>query len=276
MSARDEATRVPVGRYTPSLNASLDPTGELLDRIQIDFGPIDLLGRFFLQAESAARERGVILSFAKMEDLVCINRENRDSWRPLLPHYDPSYGGITARNAFCIVGRNYTGDIVATQAARLYEWNNTTLFDEATSLRLFYPEPERMRRPGEACLVTARAARNISGPVAFSGAAWYRPDYRGRSLSAILPRISRAYAYAIWDTECTVTFIAQALVNKGLAGRCGYTNVDWAVQLNNFPIGDYYGALVWMATNQMLDDLSEFMAARRAAQVNRRVHERSA
>jgi hypothetical protein len=271
MSARDQATRVPVGRTSPFLA----PTSDLLDRIQIDFGPVDLLGRFFLHAESAARERGVLLSFAKMEDLVRVNRENPDSWRPLLPHYDPSYGGITDRNAFCIVGRNDAGDIVATQAARLYEWKNTTLFDEATSLRLFYPEPERMRRPGETCLVTARAARKISGRVAFSGAGWYRPDYRGHSLSAILPRISRVYAHAIWNTECTLSFVAEALVKKGVAARFGYKNIDWAVQLNNFPIGDYYGALVWMETNQMLDDVSQFMAAR-AAQVDRRVHERSA
>jgi hypothetical protein len=249
-------------------------SASFLDDIRITFGPHDLIGRFFLQADAATQERGVHLSFAAMEQLVSINRQNPDSWRPLLPHYDPSYWGASRDSAFCLVGRNHAGDVVATQAARLYDFANTNLLEEATSLRLFYPEPERMRRPGESCTITAPSAKHIKGRVAFSGAAWYRPDYRGRELSSILPRISRAYAHTIWNTDVTVTFIAKALVENGAWRRAGYTNLEWDVALRNFVIGPYDGALVWMETKEMLADLSAYMQS--AAQIDRRVQQRHA
>ena len=113
------------------------------------------------------------------------------------------------------------GDIVATQAARFYDFADTNLHEEATTLRLFYPDPTRMCRPGETCTITAPSAKGITGRVAFSGAAWYRPDFRGRELSSLLPPIGRAYAHAIWNTDCTFTFIAKALVDNGAWRRAG-------------------------------------------------------
>ena len=45
-------------------------------RDQVDHGPADLLGRFFLKADTAARERGITLSFGTFEDLVDVNAAN--------------------------------------------------------------------------------------------------------------------------------------------------------------------------------------------------------
>ena len=118
---------------------------------------------------------------------------------------------------------------MATQAARFYDFADTNLHEEATTLRLFYPDPTRMCRPGETCTITAPSAKGITGRVAFSGAAWYRPDFRGRELSSLLPPIGRAYAHAIWDTDCTFTFIAKALVDNGAWRRAGYSNLEWNV-----------------------------------------------
>ena len=83
------------GRTEPGKTPSSAASSSFLDDIRINFGPSGLLGRFFLAADAAVQERGVRLSFAPMEQLVEINRENPQSWRPLLPHYDPSYGGIS-------------------------------------------------------------------------------------------------------------------------------------------------------------------------------------
>ena len=77
------------GRTEPGKTPSSAASSSFLDDIRIDFGPSGLLGRFFLAADAAVQERGVRLSFAPMEQLVEINRENPQSWRPLLPHYDP-------------------------------------------------------------------------------------------------------------------------------------------------------------------------------------------
>ena len=38
--------------------------------ITVEHGPVDLLGRFFLKADTAARERGVTLSFGTFEELL--------------------------------------------------------------------------------------------------------------------------------------------------------------------------------------------------------------
>ena len=263
------SSTVRVERASATLSAAA--ASSFLDGIRIDFGPHGLIGRFFLHAETAARERGVAVSFAPMQQLVEINQRNPDTWRPLLPHYDPSYGGISQRNAFCLVGRDQAGDIVATQAARFYDFTETNLHEEATSLRLFYPDPERMRRVGEGCTITAPSAERIRGRVVFSGAAWYRPDFRGRELSSVLPRIARAYAHAIWNTDCTVTFIAKMLVDRGVPRRVGYTNLEWDVVLCNSIIGPYHGALVWMETDEMLRDLSAYMNT--LAQIDGRVHQ---
>jgi hypothetical protein len=231
-----------------------------LEGIRIDHGPIDILGRFFLLADSMARTSGMTLAFASMQELVAVNRANAQSWRPLLPHYDPSYGGIDGENAFCVLGLNGEGEVVATQAARLYTLTNGSFFDEATSLRLFYPDPVAQALGGESCVISAPAARTIGGRVAFSGAAWYRPDYRGRDLAPVLSRISRAYSHAIWNTDHTVTFVAKTLVEKGFVQRCGYANIEWGVELRGFAIGPYHGALVWIDSGQMVQDLSAYMA----------------
>ena len=246
-----------------------------LETITINHGPIPLLGRFFLLADRAARDRELTLHFSSMEELVQINKRNPNSWRPILPHYDVKYGGIDSENAFCIIGRNKVGEVVATQAARLYDWTRTTLMEEATSLRVFYPVPSEMAHSGEKCIVTAPDARSITGRVAFTGAAWYRPDYRGRDLATVLPRIARAYAFAKWCTDFNISFIAERLVETGLARRCGYTNVQFAVELENFAIGAYRGALVWMATVEMLDDLSHSVTAH-ISQVDTRIEKRRA
>jgi hypothetical protein len=233
-----------------------------LERIRIDHGPIDVLGRFFLLADSMARSLGVTLAFASMQELVAVNRANADSWRPLLPHYDPSFGGIDNQNAFCVVGLNRGGEVVATQAARLYTLTEASLHDEATSLRLFYPDPSAQGLDGESCVISATAARTIAGRVAFSGAAWYRPDYRARDLAPVMSRISRAYSHAIWNTDYAVTFVAKALVEKGFVQRCGYANLQWGVELHGFAIGHYHGALAWIDTGQMVEDLLMYMASR--------------
>ena len=106
-------------------------SGRFPAELQIVHGPVDLLGRFFLWADSEARDRGVTLSFAPLEELVAVNRANSDTWRPLVPLFDPAVGSINEQTGFAILGRNHAGEVVATQAARLYDWSTTCFRDEA-------------------------------------------------------------------------------------------------------------------------------------------------
>src|SRR5262245_41587696 len=167
----------------------------LFDQITVIHGPAALIGRFLLKAEHALHQRGLEVSFASMDELLAVNEKNRETWLPLFPLFNPTLNSLNKVNSFCILGYNQQGEAVAAQAGRLFEWAETNLYDEATSLRMFYDAPDKSKNTHERCIVTALAAKGVTGRVVFSGAAWYRRDYRGKQLVEILPRLARAYAY---------------------------------------------------------------------------------
>ena len=261
------------------MQAPVAPPRPLISDITIEHGPVDLLGRLFLKADTAARQRGVHLSFAPMQALVDANRRYVDTWRPLLPIFDPAAGGITPDNSFCILGRNAQGEVIATQAARLYEWPNTTFHEEAESLRLLYADPERSKLPGESIEVTARDARKVTGRVVFAGGAWYRPDYRGRQLAQIFTRVCRAYAYTRWNHEYHTSVMVEAMqARTGMAAKSGYSKIDWAVTFKGSVCGPTDAircAFVWMEPDEMLSGIEDFLASF-DAQVDAGVGERRA
>ena len=268
------STRSPVVEFVrKTIPSARPPTGSnvspsklvrpLLSDIMVEHGPVDLLGRLFLQSDTSARKRGITLSFAPMQDLIDINRANPESWRPILPLFDPASGGITDDNSFCILGHNPEGEIVATQAARLYDWADTSFHEEASSLRLFYAEPGRLKSEREQVEVTAPAARELSGAVIFAGGIWYRPDYRGIGLPYILPWLSRAYAYTRWKHDYSLSIMAEEVYKRGMAQRSGYSKADWEVWLRHTPVdpdGQIRCALVYMDSRELLEGAAGFLA----------------
>jgi hypothetical protein len=154
---------------------------------------------------------------------------------------------------------------VATQAARLFQWDGTDFHEEAESLRLWYSDPRRSKRPGEKIEVTAHDARKLTGQVMFAGGIWYRADYRGLQLPQIIPRISRAYAYTRWKHTYSTSIIVDAVQAKsGMAQKSGYSHVDWAVTLTGSVCGPSETircALVWMDTDELLAGVERFMTS---------------
>jgi hypothetical protein len=233
----------------------------LAERGAIRHGPRALLTTFFRAAESAARERGVQLSLRHdLAALVAINERERRHWYRISPLFDPAFSAVSPENSFWIEGRNEAGETVATQAARGFQWTGTTLKDESESLRIFYADPAAMAAPGETCKVTARAAGRISGRVAYSGSGWYRPDFRGRQLSAILPRISRACALASWGTDVTISFVEDVLIEKGVVARYGYRRIEHAIHWRARVGGDLAMAILSMTRAELVDDLRAFLS----------------
>jgi hypothetical protein len=235
-------------------------TAPLLRQLRTRYGPPDLLDRFFRCAEAAARERGVTLCFAEMAELIAVNEQNRDSWLPLFPTYDVRHNTIAPDEAFCILGRDRHGKVVAAHAGRLFDLAGSSFYDLAQSMHLMYEDPARSMRPGETCEVTAEATRSVSGRVVFSGAAWYHPDYRGRQLSRIVPILSRAYAFTHWNIDYLVAMMSEDVVKGGMTGRTGYTNIDWDIRVTNSPLGDVRFAFMWMQPQQLLEDIAKFVA----------------
>jgi hypothetical protein len=244
----------------PTYDSTASPGSDFLSQLEVNYGPVGLLGRFFLRANSEVRARGLTLHFAPIKELVETNEANRDSWLPLLPIFDHRDFKPTPDNFFCIVARDPKGRIVGTHACRLFDWTGTNFHEEATSLRLFYEDPERMRRPGEKCEVTAPSAKTVTGLTVFSGAAWYHPDYRGRGLSRILPHIGKAYALTQWPAETIVSIMAEEIHQRGFAKRFGYTNVDWAVHLTNSVVGTRRVAFLSVKRDETFHLIAEYLA----------------
>lgn len=228
----------------------------LAEQIAIRHGPSALLANFFRAAERAASERGVHLTLRQdLDALVAVNERERRHWYRISPLFDPAFSRVSLANAFWIEGCNDAGETVAAQACRSFDWTGTTLKDESASLRIFYADPARMAAPDETCVVTAPSAGRITGRAAYSGSGWYRPDFRGRQLSAILPRISRAYALARWGTDITITFVEDVLIEKGVVARYGYRRIEHGITWRARVGGDLDMAIPWMPRPELVADL---------------------
>jgi hypothetical protein len=245
--------------------------------VRIDHGPRDLYARLFLRGDTMLRERGINLSFAPLDELLEVNRRNSDSWRTLLPIFSAEDGGFADDNGFCLLARTASGQVVAAQAARIYDFSGSSFKDETESLRLFYPDPENQRHEGERIVVTAPSSSEITGPTTFSGAVWYHPSMRRQGLTSILPRITKALSQTRWDTDITLSFMAEEVVKQGSAPRTGYNHVEWAIDLIETPVspGTVHSALIWSSRDELNDYFSGLLPLR-DPQVDPVVHHRSA
>jgi hypothetical protein len=231
----------------------------LFSQVALRYGPAGILGRSILAAEQLALSKGVRLSFATAAELLAVNEANRATWLPLISVFDVRFNALNDANAFFILGRDVNGDVVACQAGRLYTWEHTSFKAECEAMTMFYRDPDSMKLPGEEWTVSALAASGMSGRVAFSGAAWYRRDYRGVGLVEWLPRLSRALAKGLWDTDVTVTVMAENNVKRGVYPRNGYRNAEWAVEAVNGRMGTLRYALLWSKSAEMIEDLEQFL-----------------
>jgi hypothetical protein len=238
------------------------PRRRLPDQVTIDFGPSELLGRAFIALDKACRQRGIYLSVNHdMGELAEANAQNRQHWYPLPPMFDVANGGLSADNAFWICGVNEQGEVVMTNAARLYSWPDTTLADEFESMRFFYTDPERQRAPNESCLVESNAAHEISGRVCYGGAIWVRPDYRGFGLAHFAPRLARAYALTRWYPDYLLGLVNTASASGSKAAQTyGWPNVSTGVRMCG---AHKYGeevnfAFGWFEPHDVIDDLDQY------------------
>jgi len=277
--AREQGESMPAVVRSASLDRG--PHRSFLADVAIDYGPEQELSRLFLAADSRMRERGIRLSFASFDELVAINRRNGKSWRPILPLFDPATSDIGERNGYALIGRNESGEVVFTYGSRLYELGETTLKDEIESLRIFYRDPERSKAPGEAMVVTAPVALTRRGSVAFTGAAWARPDYRKANLVHVTSPLTRGLSHTLWGWDFLFSFMAPEVVRGGIARECRM-HADWKVEMINTPVlrGDtIHAALVWTDWATQLQFIRDFLGERSALadpQVDRVVNDGTA
>lgn len=256
-------------RSRPAVVSSLAldraPYRSFLADTVIQHGPPAELGRLFLVADTQLREAGVRLSFATPEEFIAVNRANSDSWKPLVPLFDPKLNDLDARNSLALIGRSASGQPVVTVAARVYDLGSGSLADEVESLRLFYRDPAASAEPGEAARVTSTVARATTGKAVFSGGAWVHPAWRKKCLVDHAAPIVRALGLTSWMPDLTFSFMVRDLVDNGTARRW-HMNVDWGVELINSPIkrgSTLETALSWTTPSRMLEHFEGYVSGHR-------------
>lgn len=231
----------------------------LPDALTIKHGPAPLLARFVLEGDKRARSMGLRLRLRHDFDaLLYVNRQQvaLGNWFNLVNLFNPEYCALTPENSYWLSGESDDGEIVVTAAWRVFFWPQTTLQQEGPLL--FYGSAK-----GTPCQFTAEAATiadQMSGVVLFGGSAWVRPDFRGRQLSHLIPRLGRAYGLARWPVDWGVTIAAPILVEKGVATGYGYRHAVRSVLFPDAPSGHPENALLYLTTDEAYDDLANFLA----------------
>src|SRR5207237_8189218 len=109
-------------------------------------------------------------------------------------------------------------------------------------------------------VLTAQAASLISGVVWNGGASWVRPDFRGRQLSHILPRVLKAYASGRWSIDWFIGYVKPVLVDRGVAKGYGSKHLSYSISYPGSPWGDVEFALVYTSVDELYADLAENLA----------------
>lgn len=196
---------------------------------------------------------------ARAEDLLEANQGNRDSWMPLVPMFDTNYNRLDDNNFVAIVGFNCAGEVVTANAARLYDWRCHDLVFAAHTLSLMYDNPKRAR-PGEYCNMPIPAAHQITGRVAFTGAAWVRDDHRGLGLGNLLPFTVKLLSRTRWDPDVTFGLMHTEIFRSGFAPRFGFENARAGVYWGGGVHGDAAMALAWCRNDHIIAHAERLLA----------------
>ena len=226
----------------------------LPDALNVTYGPPRELSRFVLAADRAARRKGVFLRVRyDFDELLYANRQYtaRGTWYPLVDGFNPERADLNPQNAFWISGENEEGEIVVTVASRLLDFRGTSLAEEARTV--WYGKDR-----GQPCIVTAKAAHHITGIVNWGGSLWVRPDFRGRHLAYLMPRVVKAYSCSRWPIESLFCFVGVENVKRGIAPSYGHQNLSCSIIFPGAPQGEQ--AVAYTLLGEFYAELANFMA----------------
>lgn len=231
------------------------------EALRVQFGPRREIGRFLLDGDRALAEMGVRLYVSQdLRRLYDINRRHLDSWAPLMPVFDPDHAGVRTGPAFLFELHDDKGDVVATQVSRLLDLTGSTLKSELEQLNLFYRDPASRAGPSERIEVTAPMASEITGRVGLSGGLWYRPDWRGKGISQVMPRMTRTFAYTNWNTDYTISFVEQPPIDHGILKLYGLPVSQPWIKVRDSYRPEVDLQLTWRPKSEIAADVASYLA----------------
>ena len=238
------------------------PSASFLDALVIDYGPLQLLGRFFAAMDSACAERGVSLSLEKIEAASHIQAMNTDSWHSFPPMLDTRIAAIDDASGYCFVGRNVLGAAVAVMAGRIYDGTNLTLGEIVADQSFIYGKAPVVVG-GPRFEISAESSEHVTTPFSYIGALWVHPTFRGAQLARLLPMLTRAYALAKWNIKFDVGLVNDAMAVAGMGSVYGYSNSEKGFRSYGLPGNEIVtGEVLWMGSGELIEQLREFLSTR--------------
>jgi hypothetical protein len=240
----------------PANSSTMVPENNLRlpDALVVKYGPAPLLARFVIAADRVARAAGIHLRLRNdFETLTRLNEEQvaRGAWYPMVDTFNPERSDISPDNGFWLSGENDQDEIVCTNAARIFDWYHTSFEEQAVAM--LYGRDE-----GQRCIITADAAKSITGVVQCHGATWVRPDYRSRGLSHLLPRVCRAYGLSRWPVDYVIAVIKMVHYENGTAFGFGARHFSPSILYPDRNDGEL--VLAYSTTDEISDDLDSYLA----------------
>ncbi len=241
-----------------------------LDDLTVLHGPRSDLGLYFLGVEKFLADRDLTVQFAAFADIARLNAENLGSWDMLLPMLDPQQHAVEPDDAMAFLVYDETGAVVASMAARLFDFSGTTLKDEVEALRFYYGARASHMRPRVHSAISAPTAALMNGRSAYLGGYWLRPDVRATGLSEHLPKLMRYIALTKWNADLEFSYGRNVFLRPEIAQIYGFEHVeeDFDFYLDEKLI--WRGVLVWTDRDEMLAQLKGQIAALRSSSMDGR------
>lgn len=238
--------------FQPELNVPL------LQAFKVQYGPIGLLGRFFLNVDQRFREQGIEFSFAEFAVVAEVQRQNVENWSYMNPMFDPKIADIPKGRAFCLVGRNKDGMVVTTGSGKLLDASTRSFKDIVDTGDFFAIRPADNAQ----CItteITAPVAATMHGQIVYVGGIWVHPDYRGLRLAALWTRLVNASALALWEPDLTVGFVRAEVGGSPYHQRYAYKNADKSLLIKSHDKVILEAVLGWMTMSDAAEDVAHFL-----------------
>lgn len=175
-----------------------------------------------------ASEHGMVIEMGSDFDLYESYISSHRTHQPLGLPFDPKLHDMNEDSGFWIVGWNESGELVHTQAMRLFNLGGLALSDYLGQRFVDFPptgldlDLERSHyQPGP-------GAKRISGRACYHGELWVKGDdrYRGTGLPGLLARFALATCVLRWSPDHIFGFMPERYAFRGLAEREGYMHTD--------------------------------------------------
>jgi hypothetical protein len=230
----------------------------LLKSFHVSNGPPGLLGRYFLNVDTSMRARGIELSFASLAELRHLYEQNKDNWGFFNPMFDPQVAEVSEANAICLVGRDTSGEIVASTSGKLLVAENRTIKElvDAGDLFAIRPEANVLKI---STLLDAPDVNNITGRFGYCGSVWVRPDYRGQRLPAVFARTVNACLRAMHGVDYVLGSVRPDVVGTELHDNYGFKHHQGTFTIIQGDTILTEAHLLWMDHAELERDLIYFL-----------------